>query len=103
MILNWLKDTTQAYRRGYVEGEEGHENVFLLHAGLTNPAEIAEYERGFYDALAADALEDVEIDLAEGGRAEMTRPALNIQTIWRRLVLVGGGALALLLVGTEWK
>src|SRR5690606_21288460 len=51
---NWLKDTTQAYRRGWVEGEEGHENVFLVHAGLTSPEDIADYERGFYDAMEAN-------------------------------------------------
>lgn len=65
--MNWLKDTTQAYRRGYVEGEEGHEDVFLLHAGLTNPVDIAEYERGFNDALARDALDNADVDLAKVG------------------------------------
>ena len=67
MTLDWRKNTTQAYRRGYVEGQEGHEDVFLLHAGLTSPAEIADYEQGFYDAMAASELDEAEIDATKLG------------------------------------
>jgi len=47
--MNWLKDTTQAYRRGYVEGQDGQQDMYLLKTGCNNITEIAEYNRGFED------------------------------------------------------
>lgn len=44
-VENWLKDTTQDYRRGFIEGEAGERNIYLLEVGT------AEYERGFTDGL----------------------------------------------------
>lgn len=47
--MNWLKDTTQSYRRGFVEGESGDDrNCYLLEAGADD---IEEYSQGYVDGL----------------------------------------------------
>ena len=48
--VNWLKDTTQSYRRGFVEGEAGQRNAYLLEVGAEDREE---YERGFAAGLEA--------------------------------------------------
>ena len=48
--MNWLKDTTQSYRRGFVEGEAGQRNAYLLEVGAEDREE---YERGFAAGLEA--------------------------------------------------
>lgn len=42
------ENTTLSYRRGFVEGESGERNAYLLEAGCTD---IDEYNRGFADGL----------------------------------------------------
>lgn len=46
--MNWLKDTTQSYRRGFAEGESGERNIYQLEVGAVD---IKEYNRGFSDGL----------------------------------------------------
>jgi hypothetical protein len=58
--MDWRRHTTSAYRRGYVEGQAGAEDAYLLKAGLTDPQAIAEYEQGFRDGEAAALLDDWE-------------------------------------------
>ncbi len=41
----WKKQS-QSYRRGYIEGDAGQRNIYLLEAGTTD---IVEYNRGFED------------------------------------------------------
>jgi hypothetical protein len=44
------KSRSQSYRCGYIEGQSGVRDVYLLQAGCTN---LSEYERGFADGLAS--------------------------------------------------
>lgn len=41
-------DETNDYRRGFVEGQAGERDVYLLLTGCTN---LDEYERGFSDGV----------------------------------------------------
>lgn len=42
-MRDWRKNTSQAYRRGYVEGQEGQEDALLLRSGLTSESTVASY------------------------------------------------------------
>jgi len=47
-VVNY-KDESQDYRRGFVEGQTGERDAYLL---LTGSTDLDEYNRGFYDGLA---------------------------------------------------
>lgn len=43
------QDETADYRKGFVEGEAGEQDVYLLFTGCSD---VDEYRRGFLDGLA---------------------------------------------------
>lgn len=45
-VSMWMATTTQDYRRGFVEGNCGDRNCYLLEQGATDKSE---YDRGFID------------------------------------------------------
>lgn len=63
MSLRWLKETTQSYRMGFVEGRSGERNHLLLESGATD---IEEYNRGFADGSAER--EEAEKEAPDAGR-----------------------------------
>lgn len=42
------EEETTDYRRGFVEGEAGERDIYLLYTGCTN---LDEYNRGFLDGI----------------------------------------------------
>ena len=55
MAFNWLRDTTQSYRMGWVDGEQGWD--FLRPAATDE----SEYERGFADSKAKEQVEEFRL------------------------------------------
>jgi hypothetical protein len=53
MAFNWLRDTTQSYRMGWVDGERGWD---LL---LPTATDASEYARGVADAQAKGLIDDL--------------------------------------------
>lgn len=51
------EDETTDYRRGFVEGQAGERDAFLLLAGCDD---LDEYNRGFADGMAENALKQEE-------------------------------------------
>ena len=49
MTGNRYSEETIDYRRGFVEGQSGEQDTYLLHTGSINRAE---YDRGFADGMA---------------------------------------------------
>ena len=54
-------DETIDYRRGFVDGQAGEQDAYLLSSGCTD---FAEYNRGFADGLATQE-EDCDNDQAD--------------------------------------
>ena len=53
--MDWRKNTTQDYRRGYVEGQSQERDAYLLRLGARD---LSEYERGYSDGLRSVEQED---------------------------------------------
>lgn len=52
-MSDWRKDTTMAYRMGFVEGMDGYEDMYLLQSGVhCGNGGFEEYMRGFEDGKA---------------------------------------------------
>ena len=54
MEIKRYEDETEDYRRGFVEGQAGERDVYLLLTGCTN---LDEYNRGFLDGQATQEKE----------------------------------------------
>lgn len=56
--LDWLKNTHQDYRRGYIEGQAGERDCYMLEFGAKDREQ---YEQGFRDGVVSNLLRDVSI------------------------------------------
>lgn len=54
----WKHRTSTDYRRGFVEGQSGERDIYLLQSGSTNQEE---YEQGFRDGLCSVLLSEITI------------------------------------------